>query len=357
LRQWIDRFERLRQDSPRRSATSLCRCVGLPYSTLRRWRQRLRGSAPIWRQPGPAKTSALPVADFRARAAQLHHGAKRTRGTISLSRDFRHCLSRRRLQAFVTRRRRRQLRRLRKAKHHVTWHQPNLAWAIDALHLRASPADPGVVVVLARDLASHYHFEPLVLSTESASANVAWLQRLASRHGAPLVLKRDNGAPFNADLFNDFLAASAILPLNSPVRRPAYNGAIEHGVGSFKRAVYAALDPNQPVPPIPRLLPLLQAVTHLHNARPRRSLGGLTPATAYHRHCSPTWSRPRRHEIFHWIRTHARASLSPTWDTAEPHAHATAWRRSVVAWLRCQQLITVSRKPQPSPHFQPQIRS
>lgn len=350
-------MERVRTHCPRHSAAALCRCVGLPYSTLRRWRDRRRRLSAIKRQPGPAKHTELPVADFRSRVAQLQHGAKRTRGTGPLIRDFRPSISRRRLRSIITGLRRRHLRRLRDDKFHVTWHLPNLAWAIDALHLQTSPADPGVVVVLARDLASHFHFEPLVLTTEAAAHNLDWLQQLCSRYGAPLLLKRDNGAPFNASILDDFIAEKGILPLNSPIRRPSYNGAIEHAVGSFKRAVLAALDPSQPVPPIPKLLPLIRAIIHLHNTRPRRSLAGLTPAQAYFHHRPRSWSRARRQQIFDWISAHARSMVETKWEMSDHHARAAAWRRSVVVWLRCQQLITVSRKPQPSPLFITQIRS
>lgn len=342
---------------PRHSAAALCRSVGLPYSTLRRWRDRRRRSSAIRRQPGPAKQSALPVADFRSRVALLIHASSRSRGTGPLIRAFCEFVSRRRLRALVARLRRLRLRRLRYAKLHVTWHLPNLAWAIDALHLKTSPADPGVVVVLARDLASHFHFEPLLLMAESARHNLDWLQRLCCRHGPPLLLKRDNGAPFNAAILDGFLARTGIMPLNSPIRHPSYNGAIEHGVGSFKRSVDAALDPDQPVPEIPKLLPLIRAIIHLHNTRPRRSPAGLTPAQAYFHHQTQRWSRANRHEIFDWICAHAQSMLEKKWEMSDHHSRATAWRRSVVAWLRCQHLITVSQKPQPSPHFITQIRS
>jgi hypothetical protein len=357
LLQLVDRIEHVRMHCPRHSAVALCRSVGLPYSTLRRWRDRRRRSCAIRRKPGPSKQSALPVADFRSRVAHLVHGTTRTRGTGSLISDFRQSISRRRLRNFITRLRRIHLRRLRNAKLHVTWHQPNLAWAIDALHLRTSRADPDVVVVLARDLASHFHFEPLVLTAESAAQNLDWLQRLCCRHDAPLLLKRDNGAPFNASIIEEFLTGKGILPLNSPIRHPSYNGAIEHGVGSFKRALYAAIDPGKPIPEIPRLLPLIRAIIHLHNTRPRRSLAGLTPAQAYFHHRTRRWSRACRNEIFDWICAHAQSMLETKWEMSDRHSRAVAWRRSVVAWLRCQQLITVSRKPQLSPLFITQIRS
>jgi transposase InsO family protein len=297
------------------------------------------------------------VADFRSQVVQLHHGAKRTRGTGAIVRNFSDWLSRRRVQSFVARLRQNLIRRQRDDKLHVTWHLPNLAWAIDALQLRTSPSDPGVVVVLARDLASHFHFEPLVLKAESAEQNLHWLRRLFSRHGPPLILKRDNGAPFNAEILDQFIAQKAILPLNSPVRQPSYNGAIEHAVGSFKRALYAALDPDQPIPEIHKLLPIIRSIIHLHNTRPRRSLAGLTPAQAYFHHRTERWSRARRHQIFDWIYAHAKNNVEIKWEMSDHHVRSAAWRRAVVAWLRCQQLITVSRKPQPSPHFVNQIRS
>jgi hypothetical protein len=356
-RHWIDRFESLRQCSARRSAAMLCRSVRLPYSTLRRCRTRRRAACPIRRKPGPAKSGALPVAEFRSRVAHLVHCPKLTRGSGLLVQDFRDALSRRRIQAFLASLRRRFNRRLRNAKLHVTWHLPNLAWAIDAMLLRTSAADPGVVVVLARDLASHFHFEPLVLPAESALDNLRWLRLLIARHGPPLFLKRDNGAPFNADIINDLLAERCILPINSPVRRPSYNGAIEHGVGSCKRAIFDALDPTQPVPEIHRLMPLLRSVIHLHNARPRRSLRGLSPARAYFDYQNASWSRTRRHEIFRWISARAESTLQTKWETSDHHSRAKAWRSAVVAWLRCQALITVSRKPQLSPIFANQKRS
>jgi hypothetical protein len=357
LRQLIERIDALRLRWPRHSAAALCRLIGLPYSTFRRWRARWRRAEPIRRNPGPAKPTALPVAEFRSRVAHLHFGPKRTGHSGALIRAFQESISRRRLQTVISRLRGSHQRRLRRAKLHVTWHLPNLAWAIDALHLKTSPTAPGLVVVLARDLASHFHFEPLVLKAESASANRDWLHSLCLRHGPPLILKRDNGAPFNAPILNGFLDSHFIIPLNSPVRRPSYNGAIEHGVGSFKRAIHSVLDPHQPIPDLPQLLPLIRAVIHLHNSRPRRSLAGLTPAQAYFQHPGPRWPIRQRRDIFDWILANAQTTIEKPWEMLDHHSRASAWRRSVVAWLRCQHLISVSQKPQPSPHFQTQIRS
>ncbi len=285
--------------------------------------------------------------------AGLVHRARRSRGLGGLVARFRPAASRRRLAALVKRLRQRAARRLRCSLLRVTWHQPNLAWAIDAFLLRHGPQDPGAIVVLARDLASHFHFEPLVLPTESAAANLVWLNQLCATHGVPLVLKRDNGAPFNSTRIDSFLAANRILHLNSPVRQPSYNGAIEHGVGSTKHAILPVLDATLPVPDIPRLEPLVRATILLHNARPRRSLGGRSPAQAYHSTLRTCWSAAKRRETFCWIAAKSAAILSAMQGNGVLHARdqATAWRIAVVAWLRCQHLITVSPNHKPSPSF------
>src|SRR5262249_31232915 len=46
--------------------------------------------------------------------------------------------------------------------------------------------------------------------------------------------KTDNGAPFVAAATRALLAQWQVVPLYSPPRLPAYNGAIEAGIGSLK---------------------------------------------------------------------------------------------------------------------------
>jgi hypothetical protein len=97
-------------------------------------------------------------------------------------------------------------------------------------------------------------------------------------------------------------------------------------------------------------------IVHLHNARPRRSLGGRSPAQAYFG-CKARWPEKRRHEIFCWISARAESILQTKWKRPDHHSPGTAWRRAVIAWLRCQHLITVSPKPQLSPISANQKRS
>jgi hypothetical protein len=57
---------------------------------------------------------------------------------------------------------------------------------------------------------------------------------LFDEHGAPLVVKCDNGSAFISDAFQAFLAERGVLLLYSPPRKPAYNGAVERANGVLK---------------------------------------------------------------------------------------------------------------------------
>ena len=59
------------------------------------------------------------------------------------------------------------------------------------------------------------------------------LETLFVVHGAPLVLKCDNGSAFIDGNFRQQVRAFGVKILFSPPRTPSYNGAIEAGIGSL----------------------------------------------------------------------------------------------------------------------------
>src|SRR5262249_37544808 len=61
------------------------------------------------------------------------------------------------------------------------------------------------------------------------------LASLFATHGAPLVLKCDNGSPFGGEAVQDLLHAWHVEPLFSPPYTPRYNGSIEAGIGALKQ--------------------------------------------------------------------------------------------------------------------------
>jgi transposase InsO family protein len=85
-----------------------------------------------------------------------------------------------------------------------------------------------------RDLASGRQL--LWRPVEAATAEIARdaLIALFAEHGAPLVLKSDNGGPFGCPAVRDLLHGHGVESLFSPPRWPRYNGAIEAGIGAMQ---------------------------------------------------------------------------------------------------------------------------
>jgi transposase InsO family protein len=115
------------------------------------------------------------------------------------------------------------------------WHQVGTVWAMDFTKVRHPVDDIYPYVFAVRDLASGQQlaWQP-VLDMEAATAH-AELQFLFTIHGAPLVVKSDNGSAFRAASMKSKLAPWQVWPLYSPPGQPGYNGAIEASIGSLKK--------------------------------------------------------------------------------------------------------------------------
>src|SRR5262249_38673518 len=88
-------------------------------------------------------------------------------------------------------------------------------------------------VLAVRDLASSRQLLWLpVPAADGYHARLA-LASLFVLHGTPLVLKSDNGSPFDAEATLALLYSAGVLPLFSPPYYPEYNGAIEASIGSL----------------------------------------------------------------------------------------------------------------------------
>lgn len=103
------------------------------------------------------------------------------------------------------------------------WTQPDCK--IDGLYER---------VLVVRDLASGMCLAALACEREDGDQVARVLAILIQRHGAPAVVKRDNGGSLGTDAVDCVLSAHGILGLNSPPGTPGYNGACEAGIGSLK---------------------------------------------------------------------------------------------------------------------------
>jgi transposase InsO family protein len=124
--------------------------------------------------------------------------------------------------------------RYREQGFRLDWKRPGAVWAIDF----SEPPQPidGVFDQLfaVRDLAGHEQLAWTPVKGAAAEQAMAVMGGLFREHGAPLVVKCDNGSAFISDEFQAFLAERGVLLLYSPPRRPQYNGAVERSNGVLK---------------------------------------------------------------------------------------------------------------------------
>jgi transposase InsO family protein len=142
----------------------------------------------------------------------------------------------------ILRRYRRVWRRLHRQPMHVLhWLAPGRVWAIDFHGPR--PAIDGLYphLLAVRDLTSHQQLTWLPVRDMTAATVLPELTSLFKVHGAPLVLKSDNGSAFGDTQVQALCGQFGVRNLFSPPRTPRYNGAIEAGIGSLtSRTEYAA---------------------------------------------------------------------------------------------------------------------
>lgn len=109
----------------------------------------------------------------------------------------------------------------------LTWKRVGAVWAIDFTEPAQYIDGTDRWILAIRDLASGYQLAWTAFTQATAECVIETLRTLFERHGAPLVLKSDNGCQFLAGATLILLAEWSVTPLFSPPRRPAYNGGLE----------------------------------------------------------------------------------------------------------------------------------
>lgn len=116
----------------------------------------------------------------------------------------------------------------------LTWLCPGSVWAMDFTHPPhlIDGVFPAILNVL--ELASHQQLLWLAVEHENAATVVEALGALIAEHGAPMVIKCDNGPAFRADRTKRFLLDREVFPLYSPPYCAAYNGTCERANRTLK---------------------------------------------------------------------------------------------------------------------------
>jgi hypothetical protein len=324
---------------------AICSAVRLPYPSFNRWRLRRMNAAPLVRQPGPPKVKPPDFNMLAQDMAGLSHGQTRTQGTGALYATYRSSVSRRELQSMIEAARHDQNALHRQNLRRIHWNVPNLAWSMDPCEYRQE-AVPGDKVYLnhMQDLSSRYKFSPLTGGVPCGEEIAGYLAAAFDRFGAPLLLKRDNGGNLNHAAVNQVLADYFVLPLNSPVHYPPYNGAIEEAQTELKTGLSEKLT-HKPVCPREHLDAYASSVEHDLNHRPRPCLNGRNACTVYFTG-RRSFTRWERRDAYAWI-TNVRHDILSI-NGVQPQA---AWRIAVEAWLRMKGYITVTIRGKVSPNF------
>ena len=118
--------------------------------------------------------------------------------------------------------------------HVLDWRRPGTVWAMDFAEAPVAIDDRYRYLLAVRDLASGQQLLWQPVDAPTAEVVLAELSGLFALHGAPWVLKTDNGSAFIADALRWYLHRCAVDQLFSPPRTPAYNGSIEASIGSLK---------------------------------------------------------------------------------------------------------------------------
>lgn len=161
---------------------------------------------------------------------------------------------------------------------------------------------------------------------------VACLRAAFEQHGAPLVLKRDNGAVLHVDGVARLLDEHGVVELTSPPGYPQYNGKTERtvrDVKSFMRAMRRA------VPKAPLATRLEAALQDLNHDRPRPVLGGRTAAEVFR---DRSRSLPDRAAFRAAV---LRRETELLGGACSRHAQANARRRAVTEVLSAYGLIEI----------------
>jgi len=143
--------------------------------------------------------------------------------------------------AFLKRLKRVRGRRRSRSWSALQWLVSGAVWAIDGTLFDQPVGANGRRALVVVEMHSRRTLCVESVPGERAGAVIACLQRLIAKHGAPLVLKADNGSAFIAKCLARFCRSHGITLMHSPVRRPRWNGTCEvSGRWAKRRAMAAA---------------------------------------------------------------------------------------------------------------------
>lgn len=221
-----------------RSAEWLAQLLGISATTLRRWRAEccsgkfepdLRGLAPFRASRQLLRALVELVKELALMGVRALH-----RAVPDVPRRWLEWLAARALE----RRERREWRA------ELAWTRAGTVWAMDHTELETPIDGEFSFLFVVRDLASGRVLTALPTRSTDHEPVVQELERLFELHGAPLVLKSDNGSGLVHEEVRKLLERWGTTALRSPPRTPTFNGAVEAGMGALKARIAASAAQN-----------------------------------------------------------------------------------------------------------------
>jgi len=323
------------------SLVSLCRGMGIPMRTLRRWNSRRGAHKPLLRPPGPAKTGLFDPMVLAGEIASLSLGTHRTAGMGRLYEKYGDVLSRRELAVMAEEIRKEQNDIERRGLYRIEWLVPGIVWAIDGTTF-TSESTGRQEIQTVRDLCSKYLLKPLVTQWTPCCAEVGGhTAELTDVNEPPLFMKMDNGGNLVGREHMDALADHRIIPLISPPVYPRYNGSLENAQANVKDTIRESLPLYRSVPPQEFRLHAELAM-HILNHRSRDVLGGKNPCRVYHdERRRKHFTQQERMAIYGWI-NQTQESILKEVRTVTKQTTAMARRKAIEAWLIKNNIIRIT---------------
>jgi transposase InsO family protein len=329
---------------------AVCRALGVPRSSLMRWRSRQQAGKSVVERPGPAKVEPLDLVALHEDILRLACGRQRTHGTGAVYEQCRSKISRRDFYSLVEAVRRESLRQKETLERRIEWLVPGAVWSMDDTKKHWLDDRFGHMH-LVMDLGSRYNLRALGSEVQANGEQVAEsLLALFHQYGPPLFIKVDGGSNFSHHAVLNLLAEWGVIPLVSPPHYPPYNGSVEREHQELLRYLSLRIG-DQTVSP--RELRLeCEVAGHEINHKRRDCLGDRTACYTLEsgRLSGRRLGRRERKEVFEKIRTLA-VDIVEKLDEHTVALSETAFRYAAETWMQSNNMIRVTRNGEVLPPF------
>jgi transposase InsO family protein len=330
------------------SLRRLCEAAHVGYGAFLRWRRRRDEGRPAVLEPGPRPVGLLDMAAVEQQVESLHHVNCRTHGTGPLYEELRGVISRRKLGALVKQARNEKKAERRAAQRRLEWNSSSgRVWATDTKEIALDDGQK-VWFQTMRDLGSRYTLAPCAQHNPTGKDIAAWLEAAFTEHGAPLFLRMDNAANENCPEVMAVLERHWVIPFNSPLNYPPYNGAVEQAQREIAEG-FEDWTAGLSALPAEHIPAYANATINDINHKKRPVLDGRHACQVFTRNAGRATLKPgKRKEVVQHLTVMAAFLIDE--DTAGNGQHIRkAWRRAVECWLEMNDVIRVVQTPECQP--------